>query len=138
MADLLINGEDAYIRYGVRMGDGFLNALGNPLSMKENVENESRLEHGKRVLLNNPRVESREFNLEFTIQGISQADYSAKKRAFLALLYSGAINIKVPADSEYVYHLVYKGSSQTYGQSKSRRFCKMNLRFEEPNPMDRT
>ena len=137
MADLLINGDDAFVKYGVRMGYGFLNSLGNPLEMKEDVENESRLEHGKQVLLQNRRVDSRELNLEFTIQGTSRPDYKAKKAAFLSLLYGGMITIKVTDDSDDVYRLIYKGTSQTYAQSKTRCFCKMTLRFEEPNPMNR-
>lgn len=137
MADLLINGEDAFVKYGVRMGTGFLNSLGNPVDMKDDVENESRLEHGKTVLLTNRRVASRTLNLEFTIQGNSPTDYKSKKTAFLSLLYQGMITVKVPEDSDDTYRLLYKGTSQTYGQSKTRCFCKMNLRFEEPNPKNR-
>ena len=48
MADLLINGRDAYKTWGVRMGDKFLDVLGASLPMKEFIENKSRLEHGKR------------------------------------------------------------------------------------------
>ena len=137
MADLLINGADAFAKYGVRMGNGFIDTLGNPLTMKEYPENESRIEHGKRILTKYRRFEAREFSLEFTIQGKSPADYKAKKKAFLDLLYGEDIRIQVPSDSDDVYHLTYKGTSQTYGRSKSGMFCKMNLRFEEPNPANR-
>ena len=137
MADLLINGEDAYAKYGVSMGNGFLNSLGNPVDMKDDVENESRLEHGKSILIKNRRVASRLFNLEFTIRGETPLDYRTKKKAFLTLLYNGMITVKVPDDSDDVYHILYKGTSQTYAQSRSRCFCKMTLRFEEPNPMNR-
>ena len=61
MADLLINGRDAYKTWGVRMGDKFLDVLGASLPMKEFIENKSRLEHGKRVIINNPKIDERFF-----------------------------------------------------------------------------
>ena len=35
MADLLINNKDAFATWGVRMGDGFIEAIYAPLPMKE-------------------------------------------------------------------------------------------------------
>ena len=57
MNELLINGENAYTIWGVRMGDGFLDVLGASSPMKEFIENKSRLEHGKRVIFNNTKVD---------------------------------------------------------------------------------
>ncbi len=138
MSDLLINGQDAYVKYGVRMGDGFLDAIGAPAPMKEYIENESRLEHGKRVITVDAKVSSRDVNLEFTIQGATPGDYRAKKTAFLAVLYAGGVTVSIPADSPDIYHLVYKGNSPTYAMSRNRCFGKMIVKFEEPNPMRRT
>ncbi len=138
MADLLINGKDALATYGVRMGDRFLDALGAPAPMKEYVTDDSRLEHGRNVITDNARVDSRDLNLEFTIQGASPVDYRAKKKAFFAELYKGAVNICVPPDSDDTYHLVYKGNSPTYAQSRDRCFGKVIVKFEEPNPTVRT
>lgn len=137
-ADLLINGSDAYRMYGVRMGDGFLDALGTPAPMKEYVENSSPLEHGKRISVVEPKVDSREMTLEFTVKGKTREDYRAKKKAFFDCLYQGAITLCVPSDSEDVYKLVYRGNSPSYGQSLDRTFCRVAVKFEEPNPMDRT
>jgi hypothetical protein len=67
MNELLINGENAYTTWGVRMGDGFLDVLGASSPMKEFIENKSRLEHGKRVIINNPKVDEREITLSFKI-----------------------------------------------------------------------
>lgn len=80
MNELLINGENAYTTWGVRMGDGFLDVLGASSPMKEFIENKSRLEHGKRVIINNPKVDEREITLSFTIEGNSQSDYQSKKK----------------------------------------------------------
>lgn len=136
--DLLINGVDAYATYGVRMGDGFLEAIGAPAATKEYIENESRLEHGKRVVTEGVKIASRDVNLEFTIQGSSIQDYHDKKAAFFSILYLGGVTISVPDDGPDVYHLVYKGTSPTYGLSRSRKFGKVMIKFEEPNPMHRT
>lgn len=75
MNELLINGENAYTTWGVRMGEGFLDVIGASAPMKDFIENKSRLEHGKRVIINNPKVDEREITLSFTIEGNSQSDY---------------------------------------------------------------
>lgn len=135
--DLLINGKDAYVTWGVRMGDNFLDKLGEPAPMKEFIENKSRLEHGKRVIVNAPKVDERDLTLGFTIEGSSPSDYQAKKNAFYEELYKGVIDIKVPANGDEVYHLIYLGKSITYGQNVARTFGKVSAKFCEPNPGNR-
>lgn len=65
------------------MGEGFLDVLGASSPMKEFIENKSRLEHGKRVIINDPKIDEREITLSFTIEGNSQSDYQAKKKLSL-------------------------------------------------------
>lgn len=137
MSELIINGKDAFKEWGVRMGDGFLNEIDAFLSMKEYIENESPLEHGKRVLTTNAKINSRELTLAFTIEGNSEADYRAKKKAFEAELRKGNININIPTLGSEIYKLIYKGKSISYGLSLDRTFGKFSSKFEEPNPMDR-
>lgn len=134
MNDLLINGKDAFREWGIRMGDGFLDAIDAPLPMKEYVENESALEHGKRVLTTNAKIDSRELTLVFTIEGDSESDYRGKKKAFEAELYKGNVNINIPVLGIDVYKLIYKGKSISYGLSLDRTFGKISSKFEEPNP----
>ena len=134
MNELLINKKDAYTIWGVRMGDGFLDAIGASSPMKEFIENKSRLEHGKRVIINNPKVDEREITLSFTIEGSSQSDYQSKKKAFFDELYKGKIDIQVPANSSEIYHLIYLGKSITYAQGLDRTFGKISAKFNEPNP----
>ncbi|MCD7923598.1 MAG: hypothetical protein LUI85_02435 [Bacteroides sp.] len=136
--ELIINGKDAYATWGVRMGDGFLDAIGAPAPMKEFIENKSRLEHGKRVIVSNPKLDEREITLSFTIKGSSRSDYQTKKKAFFDELYKGAIDIQVPANSSEIYHLIYLGKSITYAQSIDRTFGKCSMKFCEPNPNLRT
>ena len=138
MTDLLINEKDAFATWGVRMGEGFLDVIGASAPMKDFIENKSRLEHGKRVIINNPKVDEREITLSFTIEGNSQSDYQSKKKAFFDELYKGKIDIQIPANSSEVYHLIYTGKSVTYAQSLDRTFGKISAKFNEPNPANRS
>lgn len=136
--DLIINGKDAFSTWGVRMGDGFLDAIDGFNQMKDYIENESRLEHGKRIITDNAKVDSREITLQFTIEGDSESNYRTKKKAFQTELEKGAVSIKVPVLGSEVYKLVYLGKSVSYGLSFDRRFGKVSSKFEEPNPTDRS
>ena len=138
MADLLINGRDAFQVWGVRMGDNFLDSLGASVPMKEFIENKSRLEHGKRIINTNPKLDEREITLAFTIEGNSQSDYQTKKKAFFEELYKGVIDIQIPANNSDIYHLIYLGKSVTYAQSLDRTIGKVSAKFCEPNPASRT
>lgn len=132
--ELIINGRDAFLVWGVRMGDKFLDVLGASVPMKELIENKSRLEHGKRVITTNPRLDSREITLAFTIEGETPSDYSDKKRRFYEELYKVKMTIQVPENGDEVYHLNYLGKSANYGQSLDRTFGKLSVKFEEINP----
>lgn len=136
--ELMINGKDAWTQWGVNMGEGFIDTLDAPLPMKEYIENESRLEDGKRVLTSNVKKDSREITLSFTITGTSESDYRSKKKAFETELYKGSLTISVPKISGDVYHLIYTGKNVSYGLSLDRCFGNFSAKFEEPNPSDRT
>lgn len=136
--ELFINGKDAWTTWGVNMGDKFIDNIDAPLANKEYIENESRLEDGKRVITSNAKVASREITLGFTITGTSQEDYRAKKKAFETELRSGGFTVNIPALGSEVYHLIYTGKSISYGLSLDRRFGHFTMKCEEPNPANRT
>lgn len=136
--DLIINGKDAWTTWGVCMGDGFLDVIDGFNEMKDYIEDESRLEHGKRMITDNAKVSSREITLQFTIEGGSESDYRTKKKAFQAELEKGIVNIKIPDIGTDVYRLVYLGKNVSYGLSLDRCFGKISSKFCEPNPMDRS
>lgn len=138
MNELIINDKDALQTWGVRMGDNFLDSIGASAPMKEFIENKSRLEHGKRVITANSKLDEREITLSFTIEGNSQSDYQTKKKSFFEELYKGTVDIQIPANSNDVYHLIYLGKSITYAQSSDRTFGKCSMKFCEPNPANRT
>lgn len=136
--DLYINGKDAWTTWGVNMDDGFLDAIDAPLEMKEYIEDESRLEHGKRITTTNAKVASRDITLGFTITGTSESDYRAKKKAFLTELQAGRFTIKIPDLNSDVYKMVYTGKSISYGLTINRAFGHFSMKVTEPNPTDRT
>lgn len=136
--DLIINGKDAWTTWGVCMGDGFLDAIDGFNEMKDYIEDESRLEHGKRIITDNAKVASREITLQFTIEGSSESDYRTKKKAFQAELERGTVNIKIPALGTELYRLVYLGKNVSYGLSLDRCFGKVSSKFCEPNPANRS
>jgi hypothetical protein len=134
--ELYINNKDAYLEWGVNMGEGFINSLCAPASLKEHISNESRLEDGKRVIVSN-RLESREFILPFTITGLDPEEYKTKKDRFLSELYEGNLEVQVPSLGDEVYHLIYLGKSVSFSQNVERTFCKLSVKVEEPNPANR-
>lgn len=135
--ELFINNKDAWETWGVNMDDGFLDALDAPLQMKDYIENESRLEHGKRMITSSPKVASRDITLGFTITGTNETDYRTKKKAFETELQKGTFTLNVPKLGTDVFNLVYTGKSVSYGLSLNRCFGHFSTKVTEPNPMDR-
>lgn len=135
--DLFINGKDAFDKWGVNMGDNFLNVLLTPPPVKEYIENKSRTEDGKKVLFDNKKNDERDMTLTFTIQGDNQSDYLSKYKAFMAEMYSGMVSIKVPVLGSDVYHVYYKNAA-SYAMSLDRTFSKISMKVCEPNPAERT
>lgn len=137
--ELYINDKDAWTEWGVNMGEGCLNAIDGFAPMKEYIENESRLEHGKRVIVNEDvlKVASRELTLHFTIKGDTKEDFRTKRVAFETELRKGLMKVRVPELGEQIYKLIYLGKSVDYAMNMARTFCTMAAKFEEPNPMDR-
>ena len=135
--ELYINERDAWKVWGVNMEEGFLDTIDAPLPMKEYIQDESRLEDGIRIDTSNPKVDSREITLGFTITGNSETDYRSKKSAFQSELQKGMFTIRVPALGTQKYKMVYTGKSISYGLSKSRDFGHFTMKCTEPNPADR-
>ena len=134
--DFYINGNGAYTTYGVRMGSGFIDALEAGLQLKDPIENDSRLEHGVRMLVST-KIAKRNVTLKFNIHGSTQAAFLTNKKAFETALYNGLVNIQIAGRTE-VYHLVYSGKSVTYNHSYNGKFGVWTAQFTEPNPSNRT
>lgn len=137
MIELIINGKDAYIEWGVRMGDGFLDALNGYYPLKEYITNNDRTQDGVQYF-GAPKVNERNLTLNFTMEGRNIADFTEKNRAFAEVMRKGDVSLQVPADSKDVYHLKYTGKSCTFARNTERTFAKIGLAFVEPNPTNRT
>lgn len=135
--DLYINGKDAWVTWGVNMGDDFLDVIDGFAPMKEYIENDSRLEDGKRIVKIAPKIASRDITLHFTLMADSQRDFRNKRNAFEEELRTGFIEVRVPVLGEQVYRLIYLGKNVSYGMNVARTFCAISAKFEEPNPMNR-
>lgn len=122
---------------GVRMGEGFRDELYAPLALKDYVTNESRLEHGKRVIVSSPRKAARSLTLEFQITGATKAAMQSNLSALYAELYKGSVDLEVPELGNEVFHLIYTGKTGTYSSGLTGKACKIKVSFDEPNPSDR-
>ena len=137
MAELLINGKDAFTEWGVRMGDSFLDTLNGYDTLKEYITNSDRTKDGVQYASVIPKVNERSLTLNFTMQGADAADFTAKNKAFKEAMRAGDVTIQVPADSPDVYHLKYTGKNCTFARNTERTFAKIGLAFVEPNPKNR-
>lgn len=144
MNDLKIKGvgdseyKNGYDYYHVRMGKGFIDTLEAGLQLKDPIENESRKEHGSRMLVNT-KIAKRNVTLQFNIHGTTKNNYMANKAAFETMLLKGLVSIKVnDTNHPNYYHLVYTGKSVTYRHSYNGTFGIMTCQFTEPNPSNHT
>ena len=135
LGDLYINGNDAWGMYRVAMGEGFIQTLLTPAGNKDFIENESRLENGKRVVFNNPKVASRDLTLTFNIHGDTQEEYMLNYKAFVAVLQQGKVVSRVP-DLDMTFTLVHKRSS-SFALDRNRLNSRLSVKFEEPDPTSR-
>lgn len=131
--ELIINGKDAYTEWGVSMGDKFLDALGEIAGLKDYITNNNRLEDGVDYVKFIPPTDERTVVLTFSIEGRNSSDFAQNRRKFYEELYKGDISIFVPLNGDEVYHLKYKNSTGTYAQNVERTFCKLGVKFQEPN-----
>jgi len=138
MADLLINGKDALTEWGVRMGDNFLDVLNGYYPLKDYITNNDRTKDGVQYADVVSKVNERSLTLNFTMEGSSMGDFTAKNKAFIEVMRGGDIVIQVPTDRSDVYHLKYTGKSCTFARNVERTFAKIGLAFVEPNPTNRT
>lgn len=135
MSDLIINGKDALTEFGVKMGEGFLDAIFAPAPTKEFIENKSRLMNGKQVIHNNPKADERDVTLTFNVEGDSPSDYLTKYKKFKDELAKGLVVIEVPILGE-IYRLIY-GKSVTFAMNTERTFSKISCKFNEADPTNR-
>ena len=134
-----INGKDAYTTWGIVFDSSAISSLMTPASMKSYIQNESRTEHGKRVVTNNQlaKVASRTINLSFSLCAKSEDDFFAKFASFCdEIQNTGEIKIVLSVQPTIAYKLLYL-SCQQFTQYNNK-LAKFSIRCEEPNPKDRS
>lgn len=135
IGDLYINGVEM-AAHGISMGPGFLDAIQNARTYKEDIENESALQHGKSVILST-YYEARDVTLTFVVRGSSTASYATNDAYLMGLFRGRTLTIKIKGDSNY-YRLIYTGKNVSYAHSPSGVVGRRVAKFTEINPNDRS
>ncbi|WP_294616443.1 hypothetical protein [uncultured Bacteroides sp.] len=133
--ELFINGKDAYLAWGVSMDDTSLSELMTPPANKAVIENESRLQHGKRVVMSGLKLDQRNLTLQINLTAATEAQFFARYNDFCKELATGVLNIKTKYQPDVVYKTIYLSCGQ-FSQFM-RGIGKFSLKLNEPNPDDR-
>lgn len=132
---LFINNKDAYTTWGISMDTSSLSAMMTPAPNKEFIENSSRLEHGKRVIPSNPKVDSRDVTLTVNLTAKNEQQFFDRYSSFCSELETGVLNIKTSFQPNVVYKMIYLSCSQF--TQFMRGIASFSLKLNEPNPKDR-
>lgn len=133
--EFYINGKDAYTEWGISMDTSSLSALMTPPPMKSYVENTSRLEHGKRVVTANPKVDERSITLTFNLTAKTKESFFERYSGFCDELKKGTLAIKTKYQEGVEYKTVYQSCTQF--TQFMQGIAKYSLKLTEPNPEDR-
>ena len=133
--DLYINGKDAYAEWGLSLDTTGLSALMTPAPNKEMAQNKSRLQNGKRVLVQTVKVDERTVNLMLNLTAKNEGEFFSRYEAFCRELAKGELEIRTRYQAGIVYRMVYV-SCQQFTQFM-RGIAKFSLRLNEPDPTDR-
>lgn len=132
--DLTINGKDAYTYWGVSLSDGAVAALLAPPSLKDFPNNESRLEHGTRHVVQNPKWAQREVTLEIHMVAQSLGAMLVLYPSFCTELSGGEIVLHTALIPDMTFRFIYQSCSQF---SQLNGIAKFSLKLIEPNPANR-
>lgn len=135
---IIINGQrhDAFTSWGIDFEDGAISTLMTPAPMKDYVESESRLSHGKEVDTDNAKFDARELTLPFHLIANSKADFFTKYDNFCTeVLGAGGFELQSGWQPGVAYRLVYKSCTQ-FRQFHQKK-AKFMLKVSEPDPTDR-
>lgn len=131
-----INGKDAYTEWGISFDQTALSTLMTPPPNKSYIENKSRLENGKKVLVHNPKVDERSVTLSFNLTARNDGEFFERYNSFCEELKGGVLNIETKYQNGVVYKMVYESCSQF--SQLIREIARFSLKLVEPNPDDRS
>lgn len=133
--ELFINGKDAYAEWGISLDDTSLSALMTPPPNKELIENSSRLEHGKRVITDNVKVDERNLTLQINLTAPTKDLFFDRYLSFCNELKTGTLNIRTKYQPAVLYRTIYVSCNQ-FSQFM-QGIGKFVLKLNEPNPENR-
>jgi hypothetical protein len=142
---LYINGVDAYATYGAflsadRRGEfKNLSALLKPPTMKPYVAVSFREQDGEQLpeVLPTPAIEARDIDLQLVIVASSPTEYLRRYAAFVKVLRSGWLELRVPELPGKTFRVYYKSSTectQLTPFSGGTVAGKFKVKFREPKP----
>lgn len=131
-----INGKDIWLTWKASLCSGSYEQLLKPAPMKEYIANNSRKEHGMRIIANsdNSKTDYRTLSLSLFIEGATQSEYLSNLENFMEEISQGVFSLRVPQLNK-MYQLVYTDCSNygDYGLKKG----KFVIKLTEPNIKDR-
>lgn len=136
VGELKINGKDAYTEWGISFDQTALSTLMTPPPNKSYIENKSRLENGKKVLVHNPKVDERSVTLSFNLTARNDGEFFERYNSFCEELRGGLLNIETKYQNGVVYKMVYENCTQF--SQLIREIARFSLKLVEPNPNDRS
>ncbi len=119
------------------MGKDFLNKLLAPCEMKSYITNDSALEHGKRYIMDSPKMQERSVTLTFNIHGDTKEEFLSNKNWLQGIFYTGEVSVRVPSVSSETFQLLYTGKSIAYNQDVGMLNGTITAGFVEYDPSNR-
>ena len=130
--ELFINNKDAYATWGISMDSSALSALMTPPPQKDLIENKSRLQHGKRVVTANPKMDERTLTLSINLSAPDEDTFFSRYGSFCNELATGVLEIRTKYQPAVVYRTVYLSCTQF--TQLMRGIAKFSLKVCEYNP----
>lgn len=130
--ELFINNKDAYTTWGISMDSSALSALMTPPPQKELIENKSRLENGKRVVISNQKIDERTLTLSINLTAPDESTFFSRYESFCNELATGVLNIRTKYQPSTVYRTIYLSCTQF--TQLMRGIAKFSLKVCEYNP----
>lgn len=121
------------------LAEGALINLMKPVPVKAPLENKSLADNGKEVIVNDEfplLLDERDVTLEIIIKADTQEDMLMYWKRMMSIIQSGIVTLKTTLEPDVIYHLVYKDCTQL--RTYFRGIAKFQIKFNEPNPANRT
>lgn len=131
-----INGNNSREKWGIVFDSSSISALMTPPALKAYIENTSRIENGKRVIIGDTKIEARNITLTLSLIARNETEFFSRYNSFCNEMQKGKMDIELSILPKTVFKCIYVSCSQF--TQFNNRLAKFSLRIEEPNPKDRS